>query len=310
MALLLSGCGGAAQAPADGAVPPGHVTVVTTAECIGDFALDGTNLYFTTPTSVMSIPKTGGSPATLSATQGSAGQLSVSGSTVYWIDTDAGSGTSALMSAPIGGGPAALRSSASRFMAASSAGFFFVTDRDVEAVASGQTSDTLLATGTFGPITADAQSVYVVDYGTTDTPTNTLKRLPAAGGTPVTLASVPSVGMGFVTDGAYVYWIDGSTSDIVRVPVGGGTPATFVPGDGQCPSSLAVDGASVYWVNGCANGGTASTVMKVPVEGGAPVTFATSSYTGGGRIAVDETSVYWWTGNCNDQQTIVKTTPK
>ena len=107
LALLLAGCQGAedasppaepgprdatpASADPDAHVPPGRITVASTksSACISSFVLAGSNLYWTTPTNLMSAPKAGGPSTTLAALGLSVttfSGLAVSGTTAYWFD--------------------------------------------------------------------------------------------------------------------------------------------------------------------------------------------------------------------------------
>jgi hypothetical protein len=326
LTLLMVGCAGdppgrageqdATPGSNDADFPPGQVTLAaaTGRACIGTFVLAGPDIYWTTPTNLMSVPKTGG-PSTTLVAFGPADEftppleLAVSGPTVYWVDPN-DQGANALMSAPITGGVATTVSSGfARFATPTSAGFFFLRGSDIMTVALGGSTPTSIATGSFGVIAADGQAVYA---STSDT--NSIVRIPLRGGTPVTLATLPATSsvLELVTDGAYVYWIDGGTSDILRLPVGGGTPTTVFEADGDdpCPTSLAVDGTNAYWTDTCPNGGASSTLWKMPAGGGTPVRFATSPTAGVGLIAVDEASVYWWTGECGGDETIARITPK
>lgn len=319
LALLMAGCQWAEDATSPGRAGPastGQVTLVSTTgpTCIGSFALGGPNIYWTTPTNVMSTPKTGGALTTLAALGLSEGDtmasgFAVSGATAYWVDPR--NQGDALMAAPITGGAAAMLSPGLGLSTnATSASFFFLWGTKIMTVPPGGSTFTPMATGNYWAITADGQSVYAIPSDGT-----TLVSIPVRGGTPVTVATLPagSTVLDLVTDGAYVYWIDAGTSNILRVPVGGGNPTTVFEPDAsdQCPSSLAVDGKNAYWNESCASGGgRTSTLWKMPVEGGTPVRFATSSSESGGLIAVDEASVYWRTGPCDGEETIVKITPK
>jgi hypothetical protein len=328
VALLMAGCQGAEDAHPPGSagepdapsstdtdVSPGRVTLAsaTGRACIGSFVAAGPNIYWTTPTNLMSAPKTGGASSTLAALGLSnddiiALGLAVSGATAYWVDPD--DEENALMAAPItAGAPKTTVSSGPvRFTTATSAGFFYLSGNDkIMSVPPGGSTPSLIATGNFGAITADGQSVYASTSGT-----NTIVSIPVRGGTPVTLATLPAASLvsELVTDGAYVYWVDSQTSHILRLPVGGGTPTTVFEPDGNdpCPTSLAVDGTSAYWTDACPGNG--ATLWKMPVGGGTPVRFATSPTAGPGQIAIDDASIYWWTGLCGGDETIVRITPK
>jgi len=132
-----------------------------------------------------------------------------------------------------------------------------------------------------------------------------LERVPLAGGTPVTLATLPNGGGCIAAvplpavqgQSAHdVYWSAGA---LLRVPVSGGSSTTIAP----TANCIAVDPTTVYWT-------TDTAVMSAPVSGGTPVTLAA---VGGGELAVDATSVYWLTAQTAGPaatNAILKLTPK
>ena len=263
----------------------------------------------------MSAPKTGGASTTLAAAGlssdgATAAGLAVSGATAYWVDLQ---DQATLLAAPITGGAATttVSSGPARFTTATSAGFFYLSGSNIMTIAARRIDfHTSIATGSFGAITADGQLCLRVGHVGQRMPS---REHPGQGGTPVTLATLPAASLvsEMVTDGVFVYWIDGGTSRILRLPVGGGTPTTVFEPDSNdpCPSSLAVDGTSAFWTDTCASN-SSSTLWKMPVGGGTPVRFATSPTGGAGQIAIDKTSVYWWTGLCGGDETIERITPK
>lgn len=112
------------------------------------------------------------------------------------------------------------------------------------------------------PIAVDDNAVYVADKFR-------IKKIPIAGGVPVTLASAYNAVGGLATDGAYVYWADGAFSTIHKVPVSGGA-VNVLSGVLSGPSGpVRLYGNNVYWMTNF------SSINKASIFGGeAPVTIA------------------------------------
>jgi hypothetical protein len=256
----------------------------------GRLAVDATNVYWTTLSTVMQAPIAGGSATTLASGQ-MPQAIAVDSTTVYFSSALLGS---ALMSVPIGGGTAQIVSST-----------FGGTHL---AVRGGYVYGTLGSGGT-GP--ADG-------------------KLPTSGGTPISLGASPGAVNGLAVDATNVYWATasavlkapigggGSTTTLVtgngsplavdannlyygfhglggantygpvlQQPLAGGTSTTLATGLHMI-DGITVDAANVYWAD---NSGA---VLRVPIGGGAVTTLAAKQVLCG-DIAVDATHVYWIT---------------
>jgi hypothetical protein len=119
----------------------------------------------------------------------------------------------------------------------------------------------------------------------------TVKKVPLAGGTPVTLASgQPTASAAAIAvDAAGIYWTNAATGTVMKVPLDGGTPTTLASKHGY-PYAIAVDATSVYWTDY-----DEANVMRVP-KGGGPSTTLASGQDNPQAIAIDATSVYWIDG--------------
>jgi hypothetical protein len=254
-------------------------------------AVDATNVYWTTVSTVMQAPIAGGSATTLASGQ-QPQAVAVDATNVYFTSALIGA---ALVSIPIGGGTA-------RTLSSTFGGNYI-------AVRAGYVYGTL---GNGGGATGPS-----------------VGKLSTTGGTPASLGSSPGVPNGLAVDATSVYWA--TASAVMKAPIGGGTTTTLVSGNGsplavdannlyygfhglggsntygpvlQLPlaggmpttlatglrmvDGIAVDAANVYWSD---NSGA---VLRVPIGAGAVTTLATKQAFGG-DIAVDATHVYWIT---------------
>ena len=268
-------------------------TKLGSAGCTGArLAIDATNVYWTTGSTVMQVPIAGGSATTLASGQ-QPQAIAVDATNVYFSSYLFGA---ALVSVPIGGGtPRTLSSAFGGKYIAVRAGYVYGT------LGNGG--------GATGP---------------------SVGKLPTSGGTPISLGSSPGALNGLAVDATNVYWA--TDSAVMKAPIGGGgTTATLVSGNGsplavdannlyygfdglggsntygpvlQLPlaggtpttlatglyevDGIAVDAANVYWSD---NNGS---VLRVPIGGGAVTTLA-AKQSFGGDVAVDATHVYWIT---------------
>jgi hypothetical protein len=118
--------------------------------------------------------------------------------------------------------------------------------------------------------------------------------LPAAGGSPVTLASgMPGCPFGgLAVSGGNIYWLEYSYQSnqmsIARLPLGGGTPVTLAstPDDIK---GIAVSSTSVFWTDS-----QAGAIVSVPLAGGLPQTLVSGLYQPQ-AIAANDAAVYWTT---------------
>jgi hypothetical protein len=192
---------------------------------------DGKSIFWTEralkqPGSVMSLPRTGGTPTTLVAGLADPLYLAVDAQAVYWgstgllagVETGAFSGAVARVGKD-GAGPKALVSSVA----------------DPQAIA------------------LDADRVYfhgLLDRaGSPDVQFGTIHAVPKAGGKVV--AVVPEDGgtpLGIAVDATHLYFTNAFPGGIMRAPKGGGEP-TMIVGGQSSPWPLALDDRAIFWGN-------------------------------------------------------------
>jgi len=279
-------------------VPKAGGTVTTLASGVNPAAMviDSTSVYFSdlTGDTLLKVPIGGGNVTTLytlSSTNpnvpGRAGALAIQGDELYWVD----------------GG-------SSRVVKLSTSGGTFTT------LFTGST------TADYASIAVNATDAYW-DFNS-PSPIGAIKKVPLAGGTATTVATLTAEPSVLTIDANNVYWVDGNdqapdggepAGAVKQVPLSGGTVVTLAVGTGLTdltvgdPVALAVDANNVYWVN-YGNG----YVISAPIGGGTPTTLASPATGDESRyeptaIAVDGTSVYWATTG-NNSGSILKVTPK
>jgi sugar lactone lactonase YvrE len=146
-----------------------------------------------------------------------------------------------------------------------------------------------------GALASDSQDVYWTG-GIWDR----VKKMPAAGGTPVTLwnGSAQAASRAIALDATHVYWatLDLTTAkySLSRVPIAGGSREAVVS-DQPIVDHIAVDSTGVYWTGVSSEGGS---VVKTPLAGGASTTLAT--HRGVTGIAIDGANVYFTTVDLTD----------
>jgi hypothetical protein len=77
---------------------------------------------------------------------------------------------------------------------------------------------------------------------------NSLMKLPLAGGTAIKLASDTSSILSVAVDATSVYWVTGPA--LKKMPIGGGTPTVLANAGASTEGAMgvAVDATSVYWI--------------------------------------------------------------
>jgi hypothetical protein len=215
--------------------------------------------------SIKSVPKDGGTAATLASQLGAGGPLAVAlaGDQLYWPNLVAG-----IQSVPVDGGS--------------------VTTYPVG------------IPGVFSDgIAADDLYVYWTDlrYGT-------VTRMSLDGGPVVVLASDQGSLGGIATDGQSVYWAstedaesDQPTGNVVKVGRDGGLPVVLASQPGRA-LQLGVDEAFVYFTGAPASpgSGAAGSLSRVPLDGSEPPEVLASGLDAPSRVIVDSLYVYWRDG--------------
>lgn len=182
--------GQVAQHRKDGA--PGGWTVQS--DHLGSVLVDGTRVYWATPSGIESVSKQGGTPSLFTATPGIPVRLAIDAVNIYaTVTTEGASGS--VIKAPLAGGPI------------------------VE-----------LVTGIKPPmdIANDATSVYWTIIGDTNQDNGAVMRAPIAGGAATAIATGQSSPSRVAVDADNVYWHEQGTSVIWKVSKGGGAPVQLV----------------------------------------------------------------------------------
>lgn len=117
----------------------------------------------------------------------------------------------------------------------------------------------------------------------TDTGHGLVKKVPAAGGSPVTISSGYVNPRGIAVDAAgNVYVTDMGANAVYKIPAGGGTQVAIGSGFSQ-PVNIAADKLGNVYVGNSGN----NTFIKIPADGSAQVTLP-SGVTSQGGIALDD----------------------
>ena len=117
---------------------------------------------------------------------------------------------------------------------------------------------------------------------------------PKAGGTPTTVAKLPSAKIQrLAVDETSVYWTDLGTGDpawsgrVYRAPIAGGKVDTI--SDAPSPIAIALDADTVYWTS---SPSTSGRVLAQKKSGGATVVLAKEQHSPR-TLTVDAKYAYW-----------------
>jgi hypothetical protein len=201
-------------------------TIVGPTTEIDNLAIDGDNVYFTTPGSVLRCPLTGcgGAPSVVASLQVNPYEIVTNGSAIYYTTL----GATAILTCPVtgcGSSPTVFADTGAVPLDIATDGtHLYWTSVLADAGTSGGSVSTCPLTGCTGAPTLLAGGQYLYN-----TPNSSLS-----------------------TDGANVYWINASGSGtIVKCAVGGcgGAPTVLGPVWGNVSYPTYADGAYVYWAD-------------------------------------------------------------
>jgi hypothetical protein len=220
----------------------------------------------------MSVPKTGGTPATLASNQYYPTDIAVNDTTVFWTTTWT---PGAVMSVSLDGGtPQTLASSQSgpAHVVLNATSLYWTNIESpvglIQAQLNGSMASTLVGEGSA-----------LIAFG------------------------------GLALDSASVFYDDQDGLTVVSIPLLGGQGTTIATGQMVPTGAIAVDETSVYWAVSDYSTPTAALVSAPRGGGGSPTTLYTQSGNlEFGSIAVDSTSLYW--SDLVDGGNITKLTPK
>lgn len=214
-------------------------------------AVNGTHMFIADRFRIKRVSRSGGPVEPVASGNFYIRDLVVDGSFVYWVEDPAAD----VYRAPVAGGPVVHLASVSGASA-----------------------------GPAGPIRLSGGTIYWMSHY------DSILSVPAAGGTPLVIASGLPFLSDFVVDGTSVYFSEQDTGDIRKMPALGGTATFLANGLALSYNILAVDNANLYWIDQVDLG-------KVSTAGG-PVSYIVpggleSDATLPASIALDNANVYW-----------------
>lgn len=176
-----------------------------------NIAADSVHAFWSDSTgTVNGVVRTGGTPFTLASNQTGVGHIAIDPNNIYWITAgmqSANNGT--LMQLAFGGStPVQL--------------------------ASGLSED--------GPVVVDGTTVY---WGFRSSLTSSIMEVPIGGGSATKLLNTDQKPWDMVLDNGNIYWTD--CFNLYRVPAAGGTNVTLASAGNYDCCSVAVDTTNVYW---------------------------------------------------------------
>jgi hypothetical protein len=232
--------------------------------------------------SLMSMPKTGGTPKQLAGNMTQAYGLQIDATTLYWAAVDT-SGAGTIVSMPLAGGAVTtlvngLPAPTSNFI---SGGVVNVPSEQFLAV-----SDTTLYFIMFDPCGDQGFVGQVPKKGGLET--NFLSNLPMEGGSD----EVQAYAITLSGESLFVANNNTTLDVILQAPLSGG-PATIAIPDLTYPLALDVDGSNILWCDDEADF-TNAFVRSAPI-GGSPVTTLAKGLSGPWGVITDATDAYFIT---------------
>lgn len=299
-------------------------SIVTSLTYPQQFAIDGTNIYWTegvdstglTATgSVKKAPLAGGTTTTLASGLTNPFGIAVYNTVVYWTELNSAASGLGTVRKVSSGGPACVGTACTslvtaalnnpQYIAVDGTNVYFTelgtfdtvtsmrkSDGKVSKVAiAGAATATALATSLNGPqtIAVDATNVYWTESANSIAGAGYVKKAPITPGNSTTLVSGLSGSQNIASDATDVYFWS-AYGTLSKVAIGGGNAVEVTSGmSGTQP--LTIDSTNVYWTE-TTNGGTVKKLVKstgnVSIIVGLDCTSCTAS-----NIAQDSTYIYW-----------------
>ncbi len=247
--------------------------------------MSSTHVFWTTPSSVQGIPRSGGAVTNLATGQSDPNGITVDDTHVYFTNRNE---TGNIMRVEPSGGAltTVVTAESPNYVAVDQDSIYFGDGAAIRRRSKNGSFSTYVAAQTsrspVGRISVDSQYVYYFSPGYTD---GLLGRDSiAATDDLLTLASGLRLPSDLAADTTHLYYVQSNVNGVTRVPKAGGTKTTY--GDSHV-SAVAVDDAHVFFSEDD-NG----RIMQVAKAGGTPVVRRTGASTPY-KIEVRDGVVYW-----------------